>query len=68
MSKVFLHHLAPLITLATFNELWLDILDYIEKFMRVGTDVLNEAMLESLKNMLLVMHSVSFQLRPIRLI
>lgn len=60
MSKVFLHHLSPLLTLTTFSELWLDILDYIEKFMRVGSDMLHEAMLESLKNMLLVMHSVSF--------
>lgn len=59
MSKVFLHHLTPLITLTSFSELWLDILDYIEKFMRVGSDMLHEAMLESLKNMLLVMHSVS---------
>lgn len=58
MSKVFLHHLTPLITLDTFNELWFDILDYIEKFMRIGSDMLHEAMLESLKNMLLVMHSV----------
>lgn len=62
MSKVFLHHLTPLITLASFSELWLDILDYIEKFMRVGSDMLHEAMLESLKNMLLVMHSVSLEL------
>ncbi|XP_031640061.1 Golgi-specific brefeldin A-resistance guanine nucleotide exchange factor 1 isoform X2 [Contarinia nasturtii] len=59
MSKVFLHHLTPLITLASFSELWLDILDYIEKFMRVGSDMLHEAMLESLKNILLVMHSVN---------
>lgn len=59
MSKVFLHHLTPLITLNTFNELWLEILDYLEKFMKVGSDMLNEAMRESLKNMLLVMHSVS---------
>lgn len=59
MSKVFLHHLTPLITLPKFSELWIDILDYIEKFMRVGSDMLHEAMLESLKNMLLVMHSVN---------
>lgn len=58
MSKVFLHHLTPLISLSTFNELWMDILDYIEKFMNIGSDMLHEAMLESLKNMLLVMHSV----------
>lgn len=59
MSKVFLHHLVPLIALQSFSELWLDVLDYIEKFMRIGSDMLHEAMRESLKNMLLVMHSVS---------
>lgn len=58
MSKVFLHHLTPLIGIATFNDLWLEIIDYLEKFMKVGSDMLYEAMLESLKNMLLVMHSV----------
>lgn len=58
MSKVFLHHLTPLISLTTFNELWMDILDYIDKFLNIGSDMLHEAMLESLKNMLLVMHSV----------
>ncbi|XP_055593245.1 Golgi-specific brefeldin A-resistance guanine nucleotide exchange factor 1 isoform X2 [Uranotaenia lowii] len=58
MSKVFLHHLTPLIALAGFNELWLEILDYFERFMKIGSDMLYEAVLESLKNMLLVMHSV----------
>lgn len=58
MSKVFLHHLTPLITLSNFNDLWLEILEYLEKFMNIGTDMLYEALLESLKNMLLVMHSV----------
>lgn len=58
MSKVFLHHLTPLIELPNFNDLWLEILDYIEKFMKVGSDMLYEQMLEILKNMLLVMHSV----------
>lgn len=58
MSKVFLHHLTPLIGLTNFAELWLEILDYIERFMKVGSDLLYEAMLESLKNVLLVMHSV----------
>ncbi|XP_053679381.1 Golgi-specific brefeldin A-resistance guanine nucleotide exchange factor 1 [Anopheles nili] len=58
MSKVFLHHLTPLIALANFQELWLEILDYFERFMAAGSDMLYEAVLESLKNMLLVMHSV----------
>uniref|UniRef100_A0A1L8DVZ9 Putative guanine nucleotide exchange factor n=1 Tax=Nyssomyia neivai TaxID=330878 RepID=A0A1L8DVZ9_9DIPT len=58
MSKVFLHHLTPLIALPAFAELWVEILDYLERFMKIGSDMLYEAMLESLKNMLLVMHSV----------
>uniref|UniRef100_A0A182JR53 SEC7 domain-containing protein n=1 Tax=Anopheles christyi TaxID=43041 RepID=A0A182JR53_9DIPT len=58
MSKVFLHHLTPLIALPNFQELWLEILDYFERFMMAGSDMLYEAVLESLKNMLLVMHSV----------
>lgn len=58
MSKVFLHHLTPLMTLQNFNELWLDIIFYLDKFMKVGSDMLAEAVLESLKNMLLVMYSV----------
>ncbi|XP_034476880.1 Golgi-specific brefeldin A-resistance guanine nucleotide exchange factor 1 isoform X2 [Drosophila innubila] len=59
MSKMFLQHLTTLIELgATFNELWLDILGYIERFMKVGSDTLSEQMQEILKNMLLVMHSV----------
>lgn len=58
LSKVFLYHLTTLISLPTFSELWLEILEYIEKFMHLGSDTLNEAMLECLKNMLLVMNSV----------
>lgn len=58
MSKVFLHHLTPLMTLVNFNDLWLEVILYLEKFMKLGTDMLYEAVLESLKNMLLVMYSV----------
>ncbi|CAO1373131.1 unnamed protein product [Diamesa tonsa] len=58
MSKVFLHHLTPLMTLGNFHELWLEIIQYLEQFMKLGTDMLYEAVLESLKNMLLVMYSV----------
>lgn len=58
MSKVFLHHLTPLMTLPGFAELWLEIIQYLEKFMKIGTDILYEAILESLKNMILVMYSV----------
>lgn len=58
MSKTFLHHLTLLIKLPNFNDLWLKILDYIDKFMKIGSDVLHEQMLETLKNILLVMHSL----------
>lgn len=58
MSKVFLHHLTPLMTLPEFTVLWLDVIQYLEQFMKLGTDMLYEAVLESLKNMLLVMYSV----------
>lgn len=58
MSKVFLHHLTPLLGLQEFTQLWMEILEYLERFMRIGSDMLYEAMLEGLKNMLLVMHSL----------
>lgn len=58
LSKVFLHHLTPLLSLPTFNNLWLIILDFMDKYMNVDkSDLLMEAIPESLKNMLLVMDS-----------
>ncbi|GJQ80967.1 putative regulation of ARF protein signal transduction [Trypoxylus dichotomus] len=58
LSKVFLHHLTPLLSLNTFGKLWLIILDYMDKYMHAeGSDLLFEAIPESLKNMLLVMES-----------
>lgn len=32
-SQVFLQHLSPLLSLATFTALWLTILDFMEKYM-----------------------------------
>lgn len=58
VSKVFLHHLTPLMTLENFNDLWLEVLKFMEAFMKLGLDMLYEAVLESLKNLLLVMYSV----------
>ncbi|XP_069096639.1 Golgi-specific brefeldin A-resistance guanine nucleotide exchange factor 1 isoform X1 [Pleurodeles waltl] len=56
LSKVFLQHLSPLLSLATFAALWLTILDFMDKYMHAGcSDLLMEAIPESLKNMLLVM-------------
>ncbi|XP_023706010.1 Golgi-specific brefeldin A-resistance guanine nucleotide exchange factor 1 isoform X5 [Cryptotermes secundus] len=58
LSKVFLHHLTPLLTLPTFTALWLTILDFMDRYMHVDkSDLLYEAIPESLKNMLLVMDS-----------
>uniref|UniRef100_A0A6I8S9T8 Golgi-specific brefeldin A-resistance guanine nucleotide exchange factor 1 n=1 Tax=Xenopus tropicalis TaxID=8364 RepID=A0A6I8S9T8_XENTR len=56
LSKVFLQHLSPLLSLSTFAALWLTILDFMDKYMHAGSsDLLPEAIPESLKNMLLVM-------------
>lgn len=58
LSKVFLHHLTPLLSLPTFSALWLSILDFMDMYMHAdGSDLLYEAVPESLKNMLLVMDS-----------
>lgn len=56
LSKVFLQHLGPLSSLPTFAALWLTILDFISQFVSTAsTDLLSDALPESLKNMLLVM-------------
>lgn len=58
LSKVFLHHLTPLLSLSTFTALWLTILEFMDKYMHANhSDLLFEAIPESLKNMLLVMDS-----------
>ncbi|KAI1293461.1 Golgi-specific brefeldin A-resistance guanine nucleotide exchange factor 1 [Halotydeus destructor] len=57
LCKVFLQHLSPLLTLPTFTALWLTILDFMDKYVKsdTHTDLVKEAIPESLKNMLLVM-------------
>ncbi|XP_077999496.1 Golgi-specific brefeldin A-resistance guanine nucleotide exchange factor 1-like [Glandiceps talaboti] len=56
LCKVFLQHLTPLLSLPTFTALWLTILDFMDKYMHKDkSDLLSEAIPESLKNMLLVM-------------
>ncbi|KAF5306262.1 hypothetical protein FQA39_LY08960 [Lamprigera yunnana] len=58
LSKVFLHHLTPLLSLPTFINLWIMILHFMDKYMHAdNSDLLYEAIPESLKNMLLVMDS-----------
>lgn len=49
-------HLAPLATLPTFSALWMTMLDFCERYLHTErSDLLAEAIPESLKNMLLVM-------------
>uniref|UniRef100_A0A146LBA7 Golgi-specific brefeldin A-resistance guanine nucleotide exchange factor 1 n=1 Tax=Lygus hesperus TaxID=30085 RepID=A0A146LBA7_LYGHE len=58
LSKVFLHHLTPLQTLPSFAQLWLTILDFMDRYMHAdNSDLLLEAVPETLKNLLLVMDS-----------
>ena len=55
-AQVFLQHLGPLSSLPTFTALWLTILDLINHFVdTAASDLLADALPESLKNMLLVM-------------
>merc|ERR1719233_2424836 len=56
LSKVFLQHLSPLSSLPPFTALWLTILDLVgQSCATASTDILADALPESLKNMLLVM-------------
>ncbi|XP_050523551.1 Golgi-specific brefeldin A-resistance guanine nucleotide exchange factor 1 isoform X2 [Daktulosphaira vitifoliae] len=56
LSKVFLHHLVQLQSLSSFVDLWITLLELMHKFMiSDNSDTLNEAIPETLKNMLLVM-------------
>ncbi|XP_019737645.1 Golgi-specific brefeldin A-resistance guanine nucleotide exchange factor 1 isoform X1 [Hippocampus comes] len=65
LSKVFLQHLLPLLSLPTFAALWLSILDFMDKYMHAGSsDLLLEAIPESLKNMLLVMDTAEIFRSP----
>ncbi|OQV24456.1 Golgi-specific brefeldin A-resistance guanine nucleotide exchange factor 1 [Hypsibius exemplaris] len=57
LCKVFLQHLTPLLSLNTFGNTWMTVLDHLEQYLKLDTksDLLREAVLESIKNMLLVM-------------
>ncbi|KAG5305975.1 GBF1 factor, partial [Pseudoatta argentina] len=60
LSKVFLHHLTPLLTLPGFLPLWLTVLELLRAYMHAdNSELLFEAIPESLKNMLLVMSSAN---------
>ena len=56
LCKAFLQHLSPLLALPGFTDLWIDILDFMDRYINSGSsDLLSEAVPENLKNMLLVM-------------
>jgi hypothetical protein len=56
MSKAFLQHLEALLSLPHFERLWLRALELLEQYMRFpDSELLQEAVPETLKNMLLVM-------------
>lgn len=57
VTKVYLRHLSPLLTLPTFTALWLTILEFLDKYLALSSDHLREAVPEMLKNMLLVMET-----------
>ncbi|KAK2726101.1 hypothetical protein QYM36_000531, partial [Artemia franciscana] len=57
LSKVFLQHLQLLVVLPTFTALWLMILESMEKYSKTESDLLADAIPESMKNMLLVMET-----------
>ncbi|XP_045523665.1 Golgi-specific brefeldin A-resistance guanine nucleotide exchange factor 1 isoform X1 [Pieris brassicae] len=58
MCKVFLQHLQALSGRATFASLWTKIVRVQQSLLQASAEPLREGALESLKNMLLVMHSV----------
>lgn len=65
--QVFLHHLTPLVSRPSFPALWLQLLELLRSMLQGGphsSDLLHEATLESLKNMLLVMDSVKVTTNP----
>lgn len=56
LCKVFLQHLTALLGLDDFEALWLHLLDFMDRYMHAdNSELLLEAVPESLKNMLLVM-------------
>ena len=59
LSRVFLQHLTPLLQLESFTAVWLQILDFLDKYYHHSerSELLVEGIPESLKNLLLVMQT-----------
>ncbi|CAL8090226.1 unnamed protein product [Calicophoron daubneyi] len=68
LTKVFLQHLRPLHQSAGFHSLWTRMLAYMEHYMQASSsDSLMDAVRESLKNVLLVMYTGTYDTPPILL-
>ncbi|VUZ46578.1 unnamed protein product [Hymenolepis diminuta] len=66
LTKVFLQHLSPLYALNDFLQLWRRMLTYMEKYIKADiSDSLNDAVRESLKNLLLVLYTGTQDTTPI---
>lgn len=61
VGKVYLQHLSALSKLSTFPQMWAYLLAFMKLYTSAAnsSDILQEAIAESLKNMLLVMHTSS---------
>lgn len=58
LSKALLHHLSSLLSLDQFSLLWLRALELLQSYLHApNNELLLEAVPETLKNMLLVMHT-----------
>ncbi|MFH4973909.1 hypothetical protein AB6A40_000618 [Gnathostoma spinigerum] len=56
LSKILLNHLTPLGSLPSFSALWIRLLDFMDRYLHTDrSDLLSEAVPESLKNMILVL-------------
>ncbi|KAF1347875.1 hypothetical protein BDV97DRAFT_298439 [Delphinella strobiligena] len=65
LCKIFLHYLVLLSEWEGMHDLWMDILDIMDRLMNSGQgDTLEEAVPESLKNVLLVMSSGGYLTPP----
>lgn len=62
-SKIFLQYMSNIMGSDGFEDLWMLLLDYTEQYMNTNSELLAEAVTESLKNTLLVM-SASNVLQP----
>jgi len=54
LSKIFLQYVKPLSSLSEFPQIWLKVLQYVQMYTKTNSEILADTVLESLKNMILV--------------